>query len=47
MLGMLGSMGRPIAEVAPSPDHTYVRGAAFGAMDARERLERLDGMKFM
>jgi predicted TIM-barrel fold metal-dependent hydrolase len=42
MLGMVGSMGRPIAEVSPSPDHTYVRGAVFGAMDARERLERLD-----
>jgi len=42
MLGMVGSMGRPITEVAPSPDHTYVKGAGFGAMDARERLERLD-----
>jgi len=42
MLGMVGSMGKPYAEVAPSPDHTYVRGAAFGAMDAKERLERLD-----
>ena len=42
MLGMVGSMGRPIAEVAPSRDHTYVKGAAFGAMDARQRLERLD-----
>src|SRR5205814_2550346 len=42
MLGMVGSMGRPIAEVAPSRDHTYVSGATFGAMDARQRLERLD-----
>ena len=42
MLGMVGSMGRPIAEVAPSRDHTYVKGATFGAMDARERLQRLD-----
>ncbi|MGH7858852.1 MAG: amidohydrolase family protein, partial [Candidatus Binatia bacterium] len=43
MLGMLGAMGRPIEEVLPSPEHTYVRGASFGAMDAAERLERLDG----
>jgi predicted TIM-barrel fold metal-dependent hydrolase len=42
MLGMLGAMGRNIADVLPAPDHTYTRGAAFGAMDARERLERLD-----
>lgn len=42
MLGMVGSMGKPYAEVAPSPDHTYVRGAAFGAMDAKDRLRRLD-----
>src|ERR1051326_7252433 len=42
MLGMVGAMGRPVADVIPSPEHTYVRSATFGAMDARERLERLD-----
>jgi len=41
-LGMVGAMGRPAAEVLPSPEHTYVRGATFGAMDARERVQRLD-----
>jgi predicted TIM-barrel fold metal-dependent hydrolase len=42
MLGVVGAMGRPVADVLPSPEHTYVRGATFGAMDARERLQRLD-----
>jgi len=42
MLGMLGGMGRNLTDVLPSPEHTYVRGASFGAMDARERLRRLD-----
>ena len=42
MLGMLGGMDRNIVDVLPSPDHTYVRGASFGAMDMRERLQRLD-----
>ena len=42
MLAMLGGMGRNISEVFPSPDHTYAGGATFGAMDARERVERLD-----
>jgi uncharacterized protein len=42
LLGMVGSMGRPVSEVAPSPEHTYVRGGSFGAMDAKERLARLD-----
>jgi len=42
MLGMLGGMGRNLADVLASAEHGYVRGAAFGAMDARERLQRLD-----
>jgi predicted TIM-barrel fold metal-dependent hydrolase len=42
MLGMLGGMGRDLAEVLPAPDHTYAGGASFGAMDARERVARLD-----
>jgi predicted TIM-barrel fold metal-dependent hydrolase len=42
MLGMLGGMGRNIGEVLPSPDHTYVAGASFGALDAGERVQRLD-----
>ncbi len=42
MLGMLGGMAKQIADVLPSPEHTYVSGASFGALDARERLQRLD-----
>ncbi len=42
MLGMLGGMNRNLADVLPSADHTYVGGASFGAMNARERLDRLD-----
>src|SRR5262245_43744292 len=42
MLGMLGGMGRNIADVLPSPEHTYAAGASFGAMDAGERVQRLD-----
>lgn len=42
MLGMLGGMGRNISDVLPSPDHTYVAGASFGAFDAGERVERLN-----
>jgi predicted TIM-barrel fold metal-dependent hydrolase len=42
MLGMLGGMQRNLAEVLPGTGHTYVSGASFGAMDARERLQRLD-----
>src|SRR5713101_10040371 len=38
MLGMLGGMGKTLADVLPSPGHTYVRGASFGAIDARERV---------
>ncbi|HUH94122.1 MAG TPA: amidohydrolase family protein [Casimicrobiaceae bacterium] len=41
MLGMLGGMGKTLADVAPSAEHGYVSGASFGALDARERVERL------
>src|SRR5262245_16497224 len=42
MLGMLGGMDRNLADVLPGPGHTYAGGASFGAMDARERMQRLD-----
>jgi uncharacterized protein len=42
MLGMLGGMGRDLTEILSSADHSYVGGASFGAMNARERLQRLD-----
>jgi len=42
MLGMLGGMDRKIVDVLPAREHTYVHGASFGAMNARERLQRLD-----
>jgi predicted TIM-barrel fold metal-dependent hydrolase len=42
MLGMLGGMQKSLADVLPAPEHTYVAGASFGAMNARERLQRLD-----
>lgn len=41
--GTLGKMGERSAEaVRPSPEKTYLREAAFGSMDAGERLELLD-----
>jgi predicted TIM-barrel fold metal-dependent hydrolase len=42
MLGMLGGMGKNLIEVLPSPEHTYDAGASFGAMDAGERLQRIE-----
>ena len=42
MLGMLGGMGKNLVDVLPSSEHTYVGGASFGALDANERLQRLD-----
>src|SRR5262249_20944651 len=42
MLGMLGGMGRDLADVLPSAEPTYVGGASFGAMHAGERVQRLD-----
>ena len=35
-------MGRNIGDVLPSPEHTYVAGASFGALDAGKRVERLN-----
>ncbi|MFQ5699487.1 MAG: amidohydrolase family protein [Myxococcota bacterium] len=41
--GTLGKMGeRSVEAVRPSPDKTYLREAAFGSMDAKQRLELLD-----
>jgi predicted TIM-barrel fold metal-dependent hydrolase len=42
MLGLLGGMQRNLSDVLPAADHTYAGGASFGAMNARERLQRLD-----
>jgi hypothetical protein len=41
-LGFLGGMGKTAQETIPSPERTYVRGAPFGSMDAKERLQLLD-----
>jgi predicted TIM-barrel fold metal-dependent hydrolase len=41
-LHALGAMGRPAAQLAPSPEKTYVKCAPFGSMDMQERLELLD-----
>lgn len=35
-------MGKTAQETIPSPERTYVRGAPFGSMDAKERLQLLD-----
>jgi uncharacterized protein len=42
LLGAVGGMLKDRADIAPSPEHTYVAGASFGAMDAHERVVRLD-----
>ena len=42
MIGMLGAMGKKLDQIIPSPEHTYVANPAFGALDAAERLQRLD-----
>ena len=41
-LGFLGGMGKTAKETIPSPERTYVRGAPFGSMDAKERVQLLD-----
>ena len=41
-LGFLGGMGKTAQETIPSPERTYVRGAPFGSMDVKERLQLLD-----
>jgi predicted TIM-barrel fold metal-dependent hydrolase len=38
--GALGGMGS--ADIAPSLERTYLRGAPFGSMNAKERVARLD-----
>jgi predicted TIM-barrel fold metal-dependent hydrolase len=38
--GALGGMGSE--DISPRPERTYLRGAPFGSMDAKERLIRLD-----
>jgi predicted TIM-barrel fold metal-dependent hydrolase len=39
--GILGAMGQP--DILPSPERTFLAGAPFGSMDAKERLERIEG----
>ena len=41
-LGFLGGMGKSAAETIPKPERTYVRGAPFGAMNAKERVQLMD-----
>ena len=41
-LGFLGGMGKSAEETIPSPERTYVQGAPFGAMDAKERIQLMD-----
>lgn len=41
-LGFLGGMGKTAKETIPSPERTYLRGAPFGSMDAKERTQLLD-----
>ena len=41
-LGFLGGMGKTAQETIPSPERTYLRGAPFGSMDVKERLQLLD-----
>ena len=41
--GTLGKMGvKSVEEIRPSPERTYANEAAFGSMDANERLQLLD-----
>jgi len=42
MIGMLGGMGKALADILPSRDHLYATAPSFGSMDASERLQRLD-----
>ena len=41
-LGFLGGMGKMAKETIPAPERTYLRGAPFGSMDAKERLQLMD-----
>jgi predicted TIM-barrel fold metal-dependent hydrolase len=38
--GQLGGMGKD--DIDPKPERTYLRGAPFGSMNAKERIARLD-----
>jgi predicted TIM-barrel fold metal-dependent hydrolase len=38
--GQLGGMGEE--DITPSPERTYVKGAPFGSMNAKERITRMD-----
>jgi predicted TIM-barrel fold metal-dependent hydrolase len=41
--GTLGGMGKTrVDEMRPSPERTYLAGAPFGSMDAKQRVEFLD-----
>jgi predicted TIM-barrel fold metal-dependent hydrolase len=42
MLGLLGGMDRDAADADSFFERSYADGASFGAMDARERVQRLD-----
>src|SRR5215472_12481429 len=41
-LAAFGAMGKGEEVLEPHPDRTYVNQAPFGAMDAKERLARMD-----
>jgi uncharacterized protein len=41
-LQALGAMGRPVSQLRPSPDRTYISEAPFGSMDMKQRRELLD-----
>ena len=43
MPGMMGAMGAE--DIVPSPERTYLRGAPYGSMNAKERVERLNREK--
>jgi predicted TIM-barrel fold metal-dependent hydrolase len=40
--GTLGGMGKSLEDFRPNAERTYLAGAPFGSMDAKERVERLD-----
>ncbi len=42
VLHTLGAMGRPLGELAPSAEKTYVGAAPAGSMDMKDRLELLE-----
>jgi predicted TIM-barrel fold metal-dependent hydrolase len=42
MPGSLGGMGQTVEQSMPGPQRTYASSAPFGAMDAKERIQRID-----